>query len=112
MGFIKVLSDEGFQIIHKSGIIILSGNYEDAYLVDNKFLLIQKDNMYGLFTFFGELVYDFIFSDVYKEGTFIIFEDEYSRISVTTQEILKKKILNKNYNISFDHDDFEYFERN
>ena len=84
VGLIKVFSEEGLSILHKSGKLLLDGEYDNAYLVNDSYLLIESDEDYILFTVMGERVFDSKFSDVYKEGPFIIFESaDTDKISVT-----------------------------
>ena len=109
-GLIKVLYDDRVDIVHKSGKLIFSGQFDDAYLVDGKYLLLDRDEKYSLYTFLGEKIFGSIFSDVFQEGSFILFENEEGKIYVTTSDKLEEEILNLNYRANFIYDDFEYFE--
>ena len=87
VGLIKVFSEEGLSILHKSGKLLLDGEYDNAYLVNDSYLLIESDEDYILFTVMGERVFDSKFSDVYKEGPFIIFESaDTDKISLQTHQ--------------------------
>ena len=108
-GLIKVIKNSRVDIIHKSGFNILSGSFDDAYLIDGKYILAQKNDRYSLFTFLGDPIYDFIFDDVFQEGPFILFEDSDGMLAITSMEELEEKILSKNFDISFTYDDYEYF---
>ena len=108
-GLVKILRNGILEIIHKSGYSILSGDYDDAYLIDNKFILVEKSERYSIFSFLGDQLYDFIFNDVFQEGSFLFFENEEMKLAVSTSSQIEKKILNKNFNISFLYDDYEYF---
>tara|TARA_S200000501_G_C20871904_1_gene764711 strand:+ start:9846 stop:12596 length:2751 start_codon:yes stop_codon:yes gene_type:complete len=108
VGLIKVFSEDDFIVLHKSGKIILRGDYDDAFVVDNSYLLMEKDNSFTLFTVFGERIFDNVFTDVYKEGTFIIFErDIDSRIAIVNTDKIKKLFLSSE-NPDFKYDDYEY----
>ena len=109
-GLIKVIKNSGLDIIHKSGVAILSGSFDDAYLIDGKYILAEKNDRYSLFTFLGDTIYDFIFDDVFQEGPFILFENTDNKLAVTSMDGLEKKILSKNFDISFTYDDYEYFD--
>ena len=43
VGLIKVFSEEGLSILHKSGKLLLDGEYDNAYLVNDSYLLIEND---------------------------------------------------------------------
>ena len=109
-GLIKILYDDRVDIVHKSGKIIFSGQFNDAYLVDSRYLLLDRDDKYSLYTFLGEKVFGSIFSDVFQEGSFILFENEEGKLYVTTSDKLEEQILNLNVSANFIYDDFEYFE--
>ena len=110
MGIIKISHEEGLDIIHKSGFKILSGVYENVYLVDNKFLLVEADQKYSLFTFLGDPIFDYSFTDVSQEGPFIIFENSFNKLYVVTSAKIEEKILDLDNNIEFTIDDYEYFD--
>ena len=110
VGLLKVFSQDDFVVIHKSGKIILRGDYDDAFVVDNSYLLMEKDNYFTLFTVLGERIFDNVFTDVYKEGTFIIFErDIDSRIAIINTDKIKKLFLSSE-NPDFKYDDYEYIK--
>ena len=109
-GLIKILKNDNLEIIHKSGYSILSGDFDNAYLIDNKFILVEKDEKYSIFTFLGDRIYDFIFKDVFQEGSFILFENEEMKLGVSTSIQIEDNFLSKNYNINFSYDDYEYFD--
>ena len=109
-GLIKILYDDRVEIVHKSGKHIFSGEYNDVYLVDGRYLLLDRDDKYSLYTFLGEKIFGSIFSDVFQEGSFILFENEEGKLYVTTSDKLEEQILNLNVSANFIYDDFEYFE--
>ena len=111
-GLIKVFSEDGLSVLHKSGKLLLDGEYDNAYLVNDSYLLIENDEEYILFTVMGERVFDSKFSDVYKEGPFIIFESaDTDKISVTTPSKIRELFLEGN-ELKFLYDDYEFFEGN
>jgi len=110
MGVIKILHEDGLDVVHKSGLKILSGVYDNVYLVDNKFLLVESDEKFSLFTFFGDPIFDYTFADVFQEGPFIIFENSDNMFSVITSNKIEKKILDFDKEVDFQFDDYEYFE--
>ena len=110
VGILKVFSSEGLSIIHKSGEIILQGNYDNAYLVNESYLLIEKNNRFSLFTVFGEKIFNNDFSDVYKEGPFIIFErDKDNKIAISNASQIKQMYL-EGVDPPFIFEDYEYFD--
>ena len=109
-GLIKILYDDRVEIVHKSGKLIFKGEYNDAYLVDGSYLLLDRDDKYSLYTFLGEKIFGSIFTDVFQEGSFILFENEEGKLYVTTSDKLEGEIINLNVNANFIYDDFEYFE--
>ena len=111
-GLIKILYDNGVDIVHKSGKIVYSGEYNDAYLVDDRFILFESEEKYSLYTFLGERVFDLIFYDVFQEGSFILFENEEGKLFVTTSDKLDEDILNLSPRANFIYDDYEYFDDN
>ena len=112
VGLIKVFSEEGLSILHKSGKLLLDGEYDNAYLVNDSYLLIESDEDYILFTVMGERVFDSKFSDVYKEGPFIIFESaDTDKISVTNSSKISELFLEDD-ELEFLYDDYEFFEGN
>ena len=112
VGLIKVFSEEGLSILHKSGKLLLDGEYDNAYLVNDSYLLIESDEDYILFTVMGERVFDSKFSDVYKEGPFIIFESaDTDKISVTNSSKISELFLEDD-ELEFLYADYEFFEGN
>ncbi len=108
-GIIKISHEDGLDIIHKSGFKILSGNYENVYLADNKFLLIEADQKFSLFTFLGDPIFDYNFTDVFQEGSFMIFENSVNNLYVVTAAKIEEKILDLDKEVDFPFDDYEYF---
>ena len=111
-GLIKILYENRVDIVHKSGKIVYSGEYNDAYLVDDRFILFESEEKYSLYTFLGERVFDLIFYDVFQEGSFILFENEEGKLFVTTSDKLDEDILNLSPKANFKYDDYEYFDDN
>ena len=111
-GLIKILYENRVDIVHKSGKIVYSGEYNDAYLVDDRFILFESEGKYSLYTFLGERVFDLIFYDVFQEGSFILFENEEGKLFVTTSDKLDEDILNLSPKANFIYDDYEYFDDN
>ena len=112
VGLIKVFSEDGLSVLHKSGKLLLDGEYDNAYLVNDSYLLIENDEEYILFTVMGERVFDSKFSDVYKEGPFIIFESaDTDKISITNPSKIRELFL-EGYELKFLYDDYEFFEGN
>ena len=109
-GLIKILYDKRVEVIHKSGKLIFSGDFNDAYLVDDRFILFEKESKYSLYTFNGDRIFDLIFYDAFQEGPFILFENEEGKLYVTTSDRLEEEILNLSAQANFTYDDFEYFE--
>ena len=111
-GILKIFSEgEKMTLIHKSLDIILEGNYDDAYLINNNFILLEKDEKFALYTIRGKKIYDFIFSDVYNEGSFLVFENlTDDNIHITNSEEILNNVKNLNYEIEFSCNDYEYFE--
>jgi len=111
-GILKIFSEgEKMTLIHKSMDIILEGNYDDAYLINNNFILLEKDEKFALYTIRGKKIYDFIFSDVYNEGSFLVFENlTDDNIHITNSEEILNNVKNLNYEIEFSCNDYEYFE--
>lgn len=109
-GLIKISYDDRVKIIHKSGFEILDEEIENAYLVDGRYILLSKNNSYALSSFLGDRIYDFIFYDVSREGPFLIFENTSELFYVSTSEDIEEKALNLNYSVSFDYQDYEYFD--
>ena len=112
VGLIKVFSEGRLSVVHKSGKILLDGEYDNAYVVNDSYLLIEDDEEYTLFTVMGERVFDSKFSDVYKEGPFIIFESaDTDKISITNPSNIRDLFL-EGAELEFLYDDYEFFEGN
>ncbi|MEC7877775.1 MAG: WG repeat-containing protein [Bacteroidota bacterium] len=110
-GILKIFLKDRLDIIHKSGRIILSGNYDDAHIVDNSFILIESEDRFSLYTMMGEMIYDFIFSEVFQEGSFILFVSEKDdRINVLNKEEITRKIIDLKLSMNFLYDDYEYYD--
>ena len=111
-GILKIFTeDEILTLIHKSSDIILEGNYDDAYLIDNNFILLEKDEKFALFDVSGEKVYDFIFRDVYRVGPFLVFENLIDdNIHITNSDEILNNIKNLDYEIDFSWNDYEYYK--
>jgi len=110
MGVIKIFHGDGLDIIHKSGLKILSGVYDNVYLVDNKFLLVEANQKFSLFTFLGDPIFDYTFTDVFQEGPFLIFKNSVNKLCVVTSNKIEEKILGLDKVIDFPFDDYEYFD--
>lgn len=111
-GLIKVFSEDKLSVIHKSGLIVLWGSYEDAFVVNGSYILLQKNEKYSLHTFMGERIFEDEFSDVYKEGEFIIFEREGDdKISVVNSASIRNLFLDGK-SLEFNYVDYEFFDGN
>ena len=111
-GLIKVFSEDKLSVVHKSGKIILEGSYEDASVVNASYILLQKNEKYTLHTFMGERIFEDEFSDVYKEGEFIIFEREGDdKISVVNSVSIRNLFL-AGSSLDFKYEDYEFFDEN
>ena len=97
------------KLIHKSGYELFAKNYEDAYLVDGKYILLLEDGKYGLFSILGKKIYDFIFDDVFQEGSFILFQRD-GLIAVSNSEKIFDDGFSINNHLNFFYVDYEYFD--
>jgi len=109
MGIIKVITEGEIILIHKSGYKLFPDKYEDAYLVDKRFILLLKDGKYGLFSILGKKIYDFIFDDVFQEGSFILFQKEDLLDVSNSLEISNDGLFNTS-DFDFSYVDYEYFD--
>ena len=97
------------KLIHKSGYELFDKNYEDAYLVDGKYILLLEDGKYGLFSILGKRIYNFIFDDVFQEGSFILFQKD-GLIAVSNSEKIFDDGFSINNHLNFLYIDYEYFD--
>ena len=108
-GIIKIFSDGMVKLIHKSGYELFDKNYEDAYLVNGKYILLLEDGKYGLFSILGKRIYNFIFDDVFQEGSFILFQKD-GLIAVSDSEKIFDDGFSINNHLNFLYIDYEYFD--
>ena len=94
------------ELVHKSGKLIFSGKIDNAYVIGEKFILIELDESYELLSFTGRKLLSSKFDDVMQEGPFLIFEKN-EKFAVSNYNNLSKIIKNKKDKLKFIYDDFE-----
>jgi WG containing repeat len=56
VGFLKVGDAKCFQLIHKSGKIVINSCMQDFQLIENSFLIAKKNDLWGLYTLNGRML--------------------------------------------------------
>jgi tetratricopeptide (TPR) repeat protein len=86
-GYIKVLKEEGYILIHKSGEIIISEAAEDFGTLSERFIKIKKNGLWGLTTIHGYDILDTEFSSIDTLANFLLIEKD-ERIAISTNQYL------------------------
>ena len=73
-GYIKVVTERGTALIHKSGEVILGSNPGDIALLNQHFIKFKKDSLWGLTTIHQRIVSAPIYDAIDTLGRFILFE--------------------------------------
>jgi hypothetical protein len=97
---------EKYDLITKNGKIIFK-NIDDFKLLDNRWLLIKRDDQFALASFFGKLLSDYEFSSVYKLGNYYVFENDNNELALYDNNALLNDLRRGKITPDFKYDDIE-----
>ncbi len=86
-GFIKIKTTNCWNLIHKSGYLIVADCLQDAKVVGSHFLAIKEKNKWSLLTFSGRLLIPASFDDIYAEGELIVLVRSGKKVLKTTTDV-------------------------
>ena len=75
-GVLKILGDQGYGLVHKSGVIILNAKYQDVTLLLGKFIAYQQNGQWGLKTISGISLVQPQFDTILAVDNFLLFEKD------------------------------------
>jgi len=107
-GYIKILKEEGYILIHKSGELIVSEPAEDFGTFDEHFIKIKRNGLWGLTTINGFGVLSTDYTSIDTLSNFLIIEKE-GRIAFTSTEHLSTGLVKK-LTFDFKYDEIEPLE--
>lgn len=86
-GFLKIKTQECWQLIHKSGFKIGNECVQDAKVIASHFVATKQKDQWGLFTFSGRLLCNATFDDIYAEDDLILFVRAGKKALKTVSEV-------------------------
>ena len=75
-GFMLVNFGKGSYIYHKSGFRVNERLYQDADVVDSRFIKVKKEDKWGLMSALGESIFDEKYESIESIGKFILVGEE------------------------------------
>ncbi|SNS92879.1 WG containing repeat-containing protein [Ekhidna lutea] len=98
-------------LYHKSGFSIISQPVQDAEVLSNQWIKFQQNDMWGLVSIMGLNIAKSIYSDIYQEGVFWIFEKD-EKIAVYNTRLILKEVEENGLSLEFKFDDIELVNDN
>ena len=87
-GFLKIETQDGFAVVHKSGLRVIDEFVEDVTLLNGKFLACKKQGKWGLVTLTGKLLLPYQWDDITSTGHVIILKQNQKLNLVTVGDIV------------------------
>lgn len=107
-GYIKVLKETGYILIHKSGEIIKSEPVEDFETLTEQFIKTKKNDLWGITTINGIDLLKAEYSSIDTLAQFLLIEKD-EGIAITTNDYLSTG-LNETLEFDFKYDDVELLD--
>ncbi|WP_425393087.1 WG repeat-containing protein [Ekhidna sp.] len=98
-------------LYHKSGFQILDESIEDAKPLDNDWISVRQNGKWGLVTILGFQIAESRYDEIYKLGTFYVFEKD-QRLAAYTKADILDEIEDKGLSLEFKFDDIELVNNN
>jgi hypothetical protein len=86
-GFLKIKTQECWQLTHKSGFKIGNECVQDAKVIASHFVATKQKGQWSLFTFSGRLLCNATFDDIYGEDDLILFVRAGKKVLKTVSEV-------------------------
>ena len=108
-GAALVRRTSGTSLYHKSGFKILEQPIEDAAVLNGRWIKVRKGGKWGLVSYSGFSITDFVFDDVRIEGNFWIFEKE-ELLGVFTEAHIERDLKRdgSGLEVEFKFEDLEF----
>lgn len=98
--------DAQWFVFHKSGFKIIEMPVDEVEVFDNQWMSVSKDGRSGLYTLLGVPIAEIKYDDIYKLGTFWVFEKN-NRLAVYTKGEILKEIEDRGLSLEFKFDELE-----
>ncbi|MEQ9466078.1 MAG: WG repeat-containing protein [Ekhidna sp.] len=109
---VGLIKKTGFwYLFHKSGFKILSKPAEDAEVISGKWIKVKQGGKWGLVSFTGLTIAESIYDDIFREGTFWVFEKN-GLLAVYTERLILQEIEERGLSLEFKFDDIELVNSN
>ncbi len=104
-GFILLETDREKTLVHKTGTVIRSGDFDEVELLDNTFFKYRKGEKWGLFSVMGKQILSAEFDEIETEsGFFVLVNGEH--LAITNKEELKKAAEGIDIPLFYSYDDY------
>jgi hypothetical protein len=111
LGAVLLLKPDGIgTLIHKSGSVILE-NIEEADLIGNQWLKVQRAGKWTLASLNGVLLSDFVYDEIFEEGNFWIFEKD-GLYAFSNKKSINDEAGTGGFTLIFKYDDYEVVDEN
>ncbi len=107
LGVLLVRASGKRRLIHKSGFTIMEG-LSDAEVVGDQWIKAKVDGQYGLMSISGYAVTGFKYDDIWKEGSFWVFEKD-GLLAVYTTDKIMERLYDQVLELEFKFDDLEIY---
>ena len=101
-----IKKSEVWWLYHKSGYQILKRPVQEAELIDNLWIKVKQNGKWGLTSYLGLQIAESLYDDIYKEGSFWVFEKQ-GLIAVYTKRLMLDEIEDRGLSLEFKFDDIE-----
>lgn len=110
-GWLKIITDNYPMLVHKSGYRFPDDNYTDLDMILNSYMIVKKNDKWGLKTTCGRTILNNEFDKIYTENSFLILEKNGRFTPVLTGNILKA-IEGESITLEFPYDEVESINEN
>ena len=108
-GFLKILDQDNYFIVHKSGYQLTDLKVEEANILAGQFIKIVTNGKVGLISFFGVPLISPNYDDITYEDGFYVFENN-NMVALATTEMILKGAEDKEFVPRFLYDEVEVLE--
>ncbi|WP_424962418.1 WG repeat-containing protein [Ekhidna sp.] len=106
-----VQQDGDWYLYHKSGFKIIDSPLQAAEVLSSKWIKVKQNEKWGLVSYLGFQIAESIYDDIFREGSFWIFERD-GLFAVYTEALILDEIEQRGLSLEFKFDDIELVNEN
>ncbi|MEQ6167308.1 WG repeat-containing protein [Ekhidna sp. MALMAid0563] len=109
IGLVK--QEDSWYLYHKSGFKIIDSPVQTAEVLSAKWIKVKQNEKWGLVSYLGLQIAESIYDDIFREGSFWIFEKD-DLFAVYTEALILDEIEQRGLSLEFKFDDIELVNEN